>query len=132
MLPFIRWTAAAVLPVALAAGVIATAGTGAPAVAGDATRCEIAVSKRGGMTALEGVVYAQKGLAGTYRLSVTATGAGGGSDIDQSGDFSAGAGQSASLGVVSLGGTAQTYRAELTVKWSGGSTSCSKQIGGRT
>ena len=133
MFPFSRLTAVAVLPVALAAGVAATTGTVvAPAhAASDGVRCEITVSKRGGITTLEGVVLASKSVSGSYRLSVTTSGGSGGSDIDQSGAFSASAGQSSSLGVVSLGGTANLASAQLSVKWNGGSTQCSQRIGGR-
>lgn len=132
MSPLSRLTAVMLLPLAMTAGVAATTGTGTQAqAAGDGPHCEITVSKRGGMTTLEGIVTSPQSLSGSYRMSVVTSGSGGGSDIDQSGAFSATAGKSASLGVVSLGGAA-SYSAELTVKWSGGSTRCVKQIGGKT
>ena len=133
---FTRLAAVALVPVALTVGTIATTGTVVePAHAGgtgDGTRCEIKVSKRGGMTTLEGVVFASSSIQGSYRISVaSASGGGGGSDIDQSGAFSAKPGAPASLGVVSIGGSPGSYTAEMTVKWNGGSTRCSERIGGK-
>ena len=124
------------LPVAIGLGVVALTGPAAqPAHAGgggDGARCEIRVSKRGGATTLEGFVVAASPISGSYRISVTSSGGGGGSDIDQSGQFSAGPGGPVSLGVVSLGGSPGGYRADLTVKWNGGSTRCSETASGRT
>lgn len=118
----------ALMAVSLAA---ASAASLQPAHAGDGARCEIRVSTRGGTTTLEGVVFASAPVAGSYRLSVGSTGAGGGSDIDQSGNFSAKPGEPVNLGVVSLGGPAGTYSAELTIKWNGGTSRCSQRAGGR-
>lgn len=130
-----RLSAVAALPVALALGVLSMTGPVAePAFAGgsgDGTRCEIRVGKRGGTTTLEGFVVAPSSISGSYRISVTSLGGGGGSDIDQSGQFSAGPGGPVSLGVVSLGGSSGGYRADLTVKWNGGSTRCSESASGR-
>ena len=103
-----------------------------PVQASDGARCEIRVSKRGGTTTLEGVVFASAPLTGSYRLSVGSSGGGGGSDIDQSGSFSAKPGEPANLGVVSLGGTAGTYSADLTIKWNGGESRCTQHVGGKT
>ena len=109
------------------AAVISTAPTPfagtANAGSADGTRCEIRVSKRGGMTTLEGFVIATAPIQGSYRISVTTSG-GGGSDIDQSGAFEAKPGAPVSLGVVSVGGSPGGYAAGLTVKWDGGSTRC--------
>lgn len=89
----------------------------------DSARCELRVSKRGGGTTLEGVVIASKAVSGSYRISVAASSGAGSSDIDQSGEFSASPGQPVSLGVVQIGSGG--YAANLTIKWAGGSTSCS-------
>ena len=132
---FLRLSAAAMAPVALIAGVACvTNSAGSPAYAGgsgDGTRCEIKVAKRSGMTTLEGFVVAPAAISGSYRISVTSSGSGGGSDIDQSGAFTAKPGQPVSLGVVSMGGSAGSYNAELTVKWNGGSTHCAEHVGGK-
>ena len=119
-------TALATLPVMFTLGANPMTGhivTPAHASADDA-RCELRTSKRGGATVLEGVVIASKAVSGSYRISVAASGGSGSSDIDQSGSFQATPGQPVSLGVVQLGGSGG-YSANLTVKWGGGSTSCS-------
>lgn len=131
----VRLTALACAPLAMIlAATSLTATSGSPAHAGPSASgatCEIKVSKRGGMTTLEGFVVSPTAISGSYRVSVTSAGGGGGSDIDQSGAFSAKAGQSTSLGVVSMGGSAGSYNAELTVKWNGGSTRCQERVNGR-
>ena len=96
----------------------------------DGTRCEFKIGKRSGMTTLEGVVASQAAISGSYRISVSSVG-GGGSDIDQSGAFSAKPGQTVSLGVVSMGGTPGRYAADLTVTWNGGSTHCTEHVDGK-
>ena len=68
--------------------------------------------------------------AGSYRLRVTKSGAAGSSDINQSGDFSAGPGEPGRLGTVTLGGDGGSYVARLTVTWDGGSIECTERIGG--
>ena len=119
-------TALAIAPVMLTLGANPMTGhivEPAHASAADA-RCELKTTKRGGGTVLEGVVIASKAVSGSYRISVAASGGSGSSDIDQSGSFQATPGQPVSLGVVQLGGSGG-YSANLTVKWGGGSTSCS-------
>ena len=125
-------SAAALAPVALTAGAISMTAVppAAPALAADA-HCELKASKRGGMTTLEGFVTPSSAISGSYRISVTSSGGGGSSDIDQSGAFSAKAGSPVSLGVVSLGGASGSYSAELTVKYGSGGTLCSGHAGGK-
>jgi hypothetical protein len=114
----------AAMPVAGEAGAQA-AGTS------DGTRCELKVGKRSGMTTLEGFVSATSTISGSYRISVTSAGGGGGSDVDQSGAFTAKSGQSVSLGVVSMGGTPGKYTADLTVTWNAGSIQCIEHVDGK-
>jgi hypothetical protein len=125
----------ALLPVVLGLGVFSMTGRVAqPAFAGggaDGTRCELRFNKRGGSTVLEGFVITPSAISGSYRISATAASGSGGSDVDQSGAFSAGPGGPVSLGVVSLGTSAASYNAELTVKWNGISISCSERAGGK-
>ena len=126
-------TGSTVFPAFLAATFAAAMGMSLqPAHAGDGARCEIRVSKRGGTTTLEGVVFSSAPVAGSYRLSVGSSGGSGGSDIDQSGNFSAKPGEPANLGGVNLGGAAGTYSADLTIKWNGGASHCTQHVGGRT
>jgi hypothetical protein len=111
---------------------VALAGAKLPAAngstdAGDGPRCEIGVEKQDGGVALEGRVFAEPPLSGSYRLRVTKTG-GGGAEIVQSGAFSHTTGPSAALGLVSL--SAGNYVAELKVEWKDGSTDCEERVRG--
>jgi hypothetical protein len=92
-------------------------------------RCEIQVSEHGSGVSLEGVVYAKSAVEGSYRLRVSKAGGSGSSDIDQSGDFSAGPGAAASLGNVTLGGDG-SYVARLRVTVDGRSVECTERVGG--
>lgn len=132
---FVTFAASALAPVALMAAVASvptTGGNGALAAGtSDGTRCELKIGKRAGMTTLEGFVSARTAISGSYRISVTSAGGGGGSDIDQSGAFAAKPGQPASLGVVSMGGNSGKYAADLTVTWNSGTTHCSEHVDGK-
>ena len=126
-----RVAAVALLPAAVAAGAWSTTRTIiTPAQAGDGPGCEIHVSKRGRTTILEGIVLSSVPISGSYRLSVTSSGGGGTSDIEQSGAFTASGGEAARLGVVSLSGQAGTHTADLTIRWNGGSNHCSQRADG--
>jgi hypothetical protein len=90
--------------------------------------CAIDVARsRDGVT-LRPVVTTDRPLTGRYRLSVTSRGGGGGSDIDQSGEFEA-YGTRTVLGTVSLGGGG-SYEARLTVTVGGRRIECLERIGG--
>jgi hypothetical protein len=133
---FSRRLSAALVPATLLGGaVVMQASNVSQAFAGpgsaDPTRCELRVVERGSMTTLEGLVFTTTSMRGNYRMTVVSSGGGGGSDIEQSGSFNATSRQPESLGQVSLGGSGGTYTAKLTVKWDGGSTSCTKRVGGR-
>ncbi len=118
--------ALAMLPLSMAAGA-AFAGAGAgPSLEGPAgpLRCEIRAERQGNSVTLEGLVFAEAPLAGTYRLRVSQGGAAGSSQISQGGDFEAAPGEPESLGTVSLSSSG-AYSATLEVRWSGGITGCS-------
>ena len=126
-------SAVALAPVALTVGALSMTAVppAAPAHAADA-HCELKASKRGGATTLEGFVTSPSAISGSYRISVNSTGSGGGgSDIDQSGAFSAKAGSPVSLGVVTIGGPSGNYSAELTVKHASGGTMCTGHSSGK-
>lgn len=117
------------VPLALGLGVIGMAGSAIhdKADAGQnsaGARCEIVVSKRGGGVELTGIVYAKTPVHGSYVLTVSKSGSGGGSDISQSGDFSAAPGKPGYLGNVMIGGDGGAYVAKLRIKSSDGSAEC--------
>jgi hypothetical protein len=93
-------------------------------------RCEIQVKEHSNSVAIEGVVFAKTAVEGSYQLRVSKSGGAGGSDINQSGDFSAGPGEPSTLGTVSLGGDGGSYVAKLTVTWDGGSIECTERVRG--
>ena len=118
------------LPMAFAAGVAAiSTAVNAGADASSPVRCEINAKRSGNSTTLDGVVTAKRGIKGSYRLSITKSGGGGQSDIDQSGLFSAAPGAAATVGTVTLGGPG-SFVAILTITGDGKTTDCSRQIGG--
>lgn len=102
------------------AGTLGIAGAALAAGGDDAPfTCEIRQSERFGMTALEAVVHADRALSGSYRFVVQ----GGGTNIRQGGDFAAGRGETATLGMVTVGKGAR-LDASLTVDAGGVSASC--------
>jgi len=81
--------------------------------------CEIAVSKgRYGQT-YEARVHADSAVSGSYRLSLSKSGAGGSAMISQSGDFALGAGDSETVGQATFGGVPSSVDAELILRWNG-------------
>jgi hypothetical protein len=71
---------------------------GAGSNASQPIRCEIQVKEHGNSVALEGVVFTKAAIEGSYQLRVSKSGGGGSSDINQSGDFSAGPGEPSTVG----------------------------------
>lgn len=111
---------------ALAAIVGAAGMAGASGSADGPLRCEIRKSAVFGMTALEAVVHADEAMSGSYRFTVK--GSGGGTNIRQSGAFSVAPGQPATLGKVSVAGSA-AYDASLSVTADGMSAQCDERFG---
>ena len=110
------------------ATVIGTAGmAGASGSAEGPLRCEIRESSVFGMTALEAVVHADEAVSGSYRFTVTGSGSGS-TNIRQGGAFSVAPGQPATLGMVSVGGSA-AYDASLSVTADGMSAVCDERFG---
>ena len=102
-----------------------------PVHAADGPRCEIRLGKHVGASTIEGVVLSSVPVSGSYHLIVKSSGDEGSSHVDQSGAFSATPGEIAKLGIVSLGGTAAGYTADLTITWNGGSSRCSQHANGK-
>jgi hypothetical protein len=119
-----------VAPVILGLGVaVATIGTGEAGSSAGPLRCEIEATEQGSMVSLAAVVHSDAPLGGSYRFKVESAGGGGGSNISQGGNFSAGPGAPAMLGRVSLGGNS-IYDATLEVTADGLIVECDERIGG--
>ena len=117
-----------VLPVILGLGIAAAMiGTGQAGSSSGPLRCEIETVNQGSMVSLAGLVHADAPLGGSYRFRVAS--AGGGTNISQGGNFSAGPGEPAILGRVSLGGNS-IYDATLEVTADGMTVECEERIGG--
>lgn len=120
-----------IVTLALGLGVMVMAAQGgakpasAKAVSGS-LRCELEVKQRAGGVELQGVVFANAKVEGSYQLQIRKTGGGGSSDINQGGEFNAGPGLPARLGIVSLGGDDGSYSARLTVRWNGEVIECQR------
>ncbi len=99
------------------------------AAGGSGLRCEIYQSHRGGSTVLEGVVFSGSAVDGSYQFTVTKSGGGGSSNINQGGEFSVSAGGKSTVGTVALGGDGG-YSATLRVTADGHSTACKERTGG--
>ncbi|MDL2398146.1 curli-like amyloid fiber formation chaperone CsgH [Rhizobium mayense] len=116
--------------VLVSAGALATmAGAGQ---SGAPLRCEISATPEGGMLALEAVAHADKSVSGTYSFHVESVGRTGGTNIEQSGDFHAAPGQSATLGTVTLDAKGGVYDAVLDMSVGGQRVGCTQRVGGAT
>jgi hypothetical protein len=93
-------------------------------------RCEIVASPADGMIALEGVLYTDAAISGSYRFRVTSFGGGGSSNIQQGGEFVAAPGETATLGTVMLGNPGGRYKATLEVTANGKTVACTERTGG--
>jgi hypothetical protein len=88
--------------------------------------CEIRVDDSGNSIVLEGIVFADADLSGSYHMQIRQKGLGS-SRISQSGDFQVRAGAPSSLGIVSLAKDAGSYFATLSVSWHEGAADCVAQ-----
>ena len=127
---------ASLLPLSGAWSASALANGGAPAplpdeFTGDLPRCEIRAEPNGRGVVLEGLVFADAPLKGTYRFRISQRGAGGSSQINQGGEFEATPNEPASLGTVSIGSGPNSFSATLTVTWEGGVIDCRAGTGKR-
>ncbi|HSH63740.1 curli-like amyloid fiber formation chaperone CsgH [Methyloceanibacter sp.] len=127
---------ASLLPLIGAWSASALANGGAPAplpdeFAGDLPRCEIRAETYGRGVVLEGLVFADVPITGTYQFRISQRGAGGSSQINQGGEFEAAPDEPASLGTVLIGSGPNGFRATLTVRWRGGTVDCNASTGKR-
>jgi hypothetical protein len=115
----------------VACGVLALPFAIPSASAAAPVRCELSTASAGGGLILSALARSGIATAGSYHLVVVKSGAAGGSDIEQSGDFSLAPGGQSTLSSVSLGlERGASYQAQLTVSWSGGTVSCARSFAG--
>jgi hypothetical protein len=137
MLNFATVILASLLPLSGAWSASALANGGAPdplpeEVSGDVPRCEIRAESNDGGVVLEGLVFADAPLTGTYSFRISQRAPGGSSQINQGGDFEATPGEPESLGTVSVGSGPNSFTATLTVSFDdGGTVDCSAGTGKR-
>jgi hypothetical protein len=128
---------ASLIPLSGAWSGSALAKGGAPAVlpeefSSDLPRCEIRAEPNGEGVVLEGLVFADAPLTGTYSFRISQRGPGGSSQINQGGEFEATAGEPESLGTVSVGSGPNSFTATLTVSFEDSVTvDCSASTGKR-
>jgi hypothetical protein len=91
-------------------------------------RCEIQAASASGMIALQGIVFADVSVTGSYLFRVVSAGGGGSSNIQQGGAFSAGPHGPVTVGQISLGGSQAAYDAILTVSANGKTIECAGRI----
>ncbi len=92
--------------------------------------CEIQTTTRGGMIALEGLVYSDTAIRGSYRFKVANAGHSGNSNIQQGGNFSVGPDDVVTLSRVTLGGRGAVYDASLEITADGETYECAERVGG--
>lgn len=95
--------------------------------ADEPVRCEIRITQQGGTMSLHGVYRADVATIGSYGFQVASSGGGGNSRINQGGGFDARAGETVTLGTVTLGANAR-YGANLTVTVGGETLKCAERI----
>lgn len=95
-----------------------------------ALRCVLAITENGGQLQIEGQLQASAAVSGTYALTIRQTGRNQ-NFIDQSGDFTAQAAESVTLGSASISGAAAQYDATLTLDYADTTVICPVTVTGR-
>ncbi len=95
-----------------------------PVKQSDPIRCEIETSSNRGMTTMQGVIYSDQKVRGTYRFSLKSKGRSGGTNIQQGGEFSVGRDGHAGLGMINIGGRVSDYKVRLKVRVKGKTITC--------
>jgi len=93
------------------------------AEAGGGVSCELRGKRSPAGVEISAVVTSAKATSGTYKLVVSHSGTGGSADIQQGGDFTLKAGETAVVGEASIGG-ASVVSATLSVTTPYGTASC--------
>ena len=112
-------------------GLGVTASGYASSVSGPTT-CEIKAASDGGMLALQGVVHAGIAISGSYQMRVSGQGPGGSSNLNQGGQFNAGAGEAVTLGQVMVDNSGGTYDVTLSLDTNAGRVDCQGRFGSQT
>jgi len=116
-------------------GVIALLALGGASVAASTTNgadngglaCGVSTQNAHNMLTLEGVVQSPEAISGEYRFALKSSGAGGSSNISQGGQFSAQAGESVSLGKMTINAGANT-NIDFSITTGGQKYDCSQQV----
>ncbi|MBE7732097.1 curli-like amyloid fiber formation chaperone CsgH [Devosia faecipullorum] len=116
-------------------GLVALLALGGAAVAANANgnagssdiTCGITTATDRGMMAIEGVLQSPDALHGEYRFALRSSGAGGSTNINQGGQFSASPGMLVSLGKVMVN-AGSVIEADFTITTGGKKFDCSSQI----
>lgn len=99
--------------------------------AADGLACGVNTSNANGMLSVEGVLQSPEALTGDYRFALKSQGAGGSSNINQGGQFSATPGMPVSLGKVSVNAGAN-IEVDFTITTGGKKYDCSQQFATQT
>jgi hypothetical protein len=91
--------------------------------------CDIRTSQSGGQITLNALASTDSDINGNYAFRVTSTDSSNGTNINQSGTFSATSSKPAMLGSVMLGANGAAYKATLDITVDKQKISCSKRIG---
>lgn len=93
-------------------------------VTAEGLRCAIVTRDLGDAVQISGKVTAERDVSGDYALSIRQSSGGGQAVIDQGGEFTVAAGRTVTLGEATIGGTAQSYIADLELTVNGQRLRC--------
>lgn len=121
------------LPISL--GVVALLALGGAGVAASTVgsaengglACGVSTQNAHNMLTLEGVVQSVEAISGEYRFALKSSGAGGSSNISQGGQFSTRAGESVSLGKMTVNAGSNT-NIDFSITTGGRKYDCSQQF----
>ena len=94
-----------------------------------ALKCSIAVERLGDAVELKALISSPRKASGSYRLTVTTSGGGNSSAINQSGGFTAGGRGAEVISRVMLGGDGN-FTARLSITADGRTVECRERVGG--
>ncbi|WP_157933040.1 curli-like amyloid fiber formation chaperone CsgH [Roseovarius salinarum] len=129
---FVQGAPLAACALAAAVGAAALAGQTTNATAGGTAqdapvRCAIAIRDLGGSVEISGKVKSDVATHGHYEMTIRQSSGAGSTMIDQSGDFTLGAGRMTTLGQAVLGGTPGSYDVDLHLDVDGQRLRCAAQ-----